>query len=128
MTPIANVVSWLIMSGIIYVVAKLLLGKGNYETQSYLYAIYNAPLSIVVAVVSMIPVFGPFFAIVPAIYGLYLLTMSLKETHSYTVGRAILTWLIPVVAIALVVTIVGFAIASFFVGNVIGSVPGLNGV
>jgi hypothetical protein len=104
-----------------YVFAMLMGGKGNYKTQAYLYAMYNAPLSIVVVIVSLIPLIGPFLSIIPAIYGLYLLTMSLKEAHGYTIGKAILTWLIPVVAIAFIASLIGFAIASFFVGNMIGT-------
>jgi hypothetical protein len=116
-TPIANVLSWLFVSAIMYVMARLLEGKGNFKTQSYLYAIYVAPIGIISAVLGLIPVIGGILSIIPAIYGLYLLTMSLKETHGYSTGRAILTWILPALVLALIAAIIGAAIATLFLAG-----------
>ena len=56
--PILSLVGWLLSSGINYVFAKLLGGKGDYTKQSYVISLYLAPLSIVSAVISSIPVVG----------------------------------------------------------------------
>jgi hypothetical protein len=116
-TPIANVLSWLFVSAIMYVMARLLEGKGNFKTQSYLYAIYVAPIGIISAVLGLIPIIGGILSIIPAIYGLYLLTMSLKETHGYSTGRAILTWILPALVLALIAAIIGAAIATLFLAG-----------
>jgi len=112
MTPILSVVSWLIGSGIYYIFAMLLGGKGNYTTQSYLIAIYSAPLSVVSAILGLIPVVGLFIAIIPGLYGLYLLTMSLKEAHSFTTGKAVLAWLLPILILVLLAIIFGLAFSA----------------
>lgn len=123
LTPIVSVISWLIMSGILYIFALIFGGKGDYKTQSYLYAIYNAPLSIITTILILIPIIGPFLAFIIVIYGLYLLTMALKETHRYTTGRAVLTWLAPVLIIIIFAVIVGVAVLSFLMGSFVGSIP-----
>jgi len=120
LTPILVVIGWLIVSGILYIFALLLGGKGSYTTQSYLYAIYSAPLSIVSSILMLIPFAGPFLAFIVMIYGLYLLTMALKEAHNYTTGRALLTWLIPVgIIVVILVVIVGLAFM-FLIGTFVG--------
>lgn len=122
LTPIWFVISWLIVSGILYIFALLFGGKGNYTTQSYLYAIYNAPLSIITTILALIPFVGPFLVFIVMLYGLYLLTMALKIAHNYTTGRAVLTWLAPVLIIVVVLVTIGVAILSFILGSFVGPV------
>lgn len=121
-TPIFSVIIWLIVSGILYIFAMLFGGKGDYKTQSYLYAIYSAPLSIIITVISIIPIIG-ILAIIPWLYGLYLLTMALKEAHGYTMGKAVLTWLIPVLILVVIIGIIGIAIAALLFGSIASSMP-----
>jgi hypothetical protein len=96
-------VSWLFGSGVNYVFARLLGGKGNYTAQSYLIALYSAPFSIITVVIMLIPWVGIWLAVLFSIYGLYLLTLALKETHGYSTGRAVLTWLLPMIIMAVIV-------------------------
>ncbi len=121
LTPIFSVIGWLIVSGIIYIFALLFGGKGNYKTQSYLYAIYSAPLSIVTTIIALIPFFGMFIAIIPMLYGLYLLTMALKEAHKYTTGKAVLTWLVPILIVIMIAVIIGVAVIAFLLGGMAGN-------
>ncbi|NIO44678.1 MAG: hypothetical protein GTN36_03955 [Candidatus Aenigmarchaeota archaeon] len=121
LTPIMAVIGWLILSGILYIFAMLFGGKGSYTTQSYLYAIYYAPLSIISSILVLIPIAGWILSFVLMIYGLYLLTMALKEVHNYTTGRALLTWLVPVGIVVLILfVLVGIAFM-FLMGAFIGS-------
>jgi hypothetical protein len=115
-TPIYTVIAWLIGSGILYIFALLFGGKGDYKTQSYLYAIYSAPLGIITTVLLLIPFLGIFLALLVAIYGLYLLTMVLKEAHKYTTGRAVLTWLVPIGIIVLIVIVLAGLAFMFLLG------------
>jgi len=121
LTPIFSVIIWLIVSGILYIFAMMLGGKGSYTTQSYLYAIYLAPLNVIVGVFSLIPFVGGIIAILPMLYGLYLLTLVLKETHQYTLGKAVLTWAIPVIILTIILfilaVIIGFALLTLFMGT-----------
>ncbi|NIM47582.1 MAG: hypothetical protein GTN40_05510 [Candidatus Aenigmarchaeota archaeon] len=118
--PIMAVLYWLIVSGVLYIFAMLFGGKGSYTTQSYLYAIYYAPLSIITSILFLIPLAGIFLALIVMAYGLYLLTMALKEAHNYTTGRAVLTWLVPVgIVTVLIVILVGLAFM-FLIGAFVG--------
>jgi len=100
-TPIYFVISWLIGSGIIYIFAMIFGGKGGYETQSYLIAIYAAPLSIISAILILVPVAGPIVNFLIGLYALYLLTLALKQAHKVTTGKAVLIWIIPVAIVAI---------------------------
>lgn len=116
LTPIINIIVWLILSGILYIFAMIFGGKGDYKTQSYLYAIYSAPLGIISSIIILIPLIGPFLILLVWIYGLYLLTMALKEAHKYTTGKAVLTWLVPVLILFVIAIIIGVTLFAFFLG------------
>ena len=103
--PLLSLVGWLINSGIYYVFARLLGGKGNYTKQSYLIALYVAPLSIISSIILSIPTVGVWLSLLVTVYGLYLLTFALKEAHGYSTGRAVMSWLIPVIILLIFVAI-----------------------
>lgn len=110
LVPISAIIGLFIGSGILYIIAKILGGKGDYQTQTYLMAIYMAPIGIISGVLGMIPLAGIVIALIAMIYAIYLLTLSLKETHKYSTGKAVLTWLLPVIVVIL---LVGVLAASF---------------
>ena len=120
-TPIMMIISWLIGSGIYYIFAMILGGRGNFTTQSYLIALYTAPIAIITAVLGLIPLVGILNLLV-FIYSLYLLTLALKETHRFTTIKAALTWIIPLVLIIIAVFLLG---AAFLAGLGLGSVADL---
>jgi len=114
---------FLIGSGMYYIFAKLLKGKGNFTTQTYLVALVSAPCMVIVAAINIIPFMGMILSLFVGIYELYLLTLALREVHQYSTGRAILSWLIPaivLVVIAFVILIMGFFILydSFMNSNI----------
>ncbi|UCG94956.1 MAG: YIP1 family protein [archaeon] len=112
-TPIVSVVGWLVGSAILYVFALIFQGKGNYTTQSYLLGLYWAPLIIITAILGIIPFIGGILNFLVALYGLYLLTMALKQAHKVSTGKAVAIWIIPVIVLAVLVSIlaVGFLMA-----------------
>jgi hypothetical protein len=110
-SPIVSVIGWLISSGIYYLIARLLGGRGDYKTQSYLIALYSAPMGIVITVLNLVPILGSILSLLGAIYSLYLLTLSLKETHGFSTGKAVLTWLIPFLVIAVIAIAVALVFA-----------------
>lgn len=121
LTPIISVIMWLIGSGIIYIVAKLLGGKGDFKLQSYLFAIYMAPISIISTIIGVIPVVN-MLGIVVTLYSLYLLTLAIKESHRFTTMKAVITWLIPAVLLMIVVLVLG---AAFLAGLGLGGLSNL---
>jgi len=103
---------FLIFSGINYLFAKLFKGEGNFTTHTYLIALLYAPCMVITSALGIIPFFIiPFFGglmgslvlgLLVLIYELYLLTLALKEVHQYSTGKAILTWLIPLIIFSIV--------------------------
>ena len=115
--PIMSVISWIIFGGIILIFAKILGGKGSFVQQLYLMSLYMAPLAILTAILGLIPIIGGILGLLLMLYGLYLLTLATKEAHGFSIGKAVLSWLIPVIILALLMLmIVGMAISSFMGG------------
>jgi len=115
--------SFLIGSGIYWLIAKLLGGTGSYEAQTYLFATFTAPLMIVSGIITLIPVAGGCLAFFISIYQLVLTYFALKVSHDFTSGRAIVTLLIPPLIGILLACCVVFAVFSL-VGAVLGGTEG----
>jgi hypothetical protein len=128
-TPIMAVIGWLIGSIVYFIFAKLLGGKGSYATQSYLLALYSAPVMVLSAVFGLIPVVGSVLGLLLSLYGLYLLTMALKSAHGFDTIKAALCWVIPAVIMVVLVLVLGVAILGSILGGMVGgSLPSLTGV
>jgi len=110
---VANLLAWLVMSGILHIFAKAFGGRGGYTQQSYLIAIYSAPIAIISAAIGLIPAAGGIINFAISIYSLYLLTIALKITHKYTTGKAVLTWLVPALIILVLIVAAAFLYFSF---------------
>ncbi|HLC50944.1 MAG TPA: YIP1 family protein [archaeon] len=111
-------VGWFIGSGLYYIFAKILGGKGSFAQQSYLLALWYAPI----VAISWIPLIGMVFAI----YSLYLVTVSQRIVHKFSTLRAVLSWLLPLL---IMIVLVFVALVFFFAGAASGlyGVEGLNG-
>lgn len=117
MTPITMIIGWIISSGILYIFALLFGAKGNFKTQSYLIALYLAPVMLITTVIGLVPIIGGIVNLLIALWSLYLLTMALKTAHGYSAGRAVATWLLPVI----VVVIIFALLAATLLGALLGS-------
>jgi hypothetical protein len=113
-TPIGQLIGWVILGGLIFLFAKMFGGKGKYVPQIYLMSLFIAPLMIVSAILSLIPVVGGYLAILVLIYWLYLLTLALKEAHDFSMLKAFLSWFVPIlVLVAIMLALVGMALNAF---------------
>ena len=120
-TPVMTLVGWLIGAGVLLLVAKMLGGKGSFNTQAWLTALYLAPVSVLAAVLALIPFVGSGLGILVWLYGLYLLTLALCETHEYGMSKAALTWLLPVIVVfVLVASLAATLIRSFGLASLMG--------
>lgn len=108
-TPIVLLIGWLIGSAIIYVFAKIFNGKGDFTKQSYLIALFWAPLVIVTTVIGIIPFIGAILGFLVGLYGLYLLTLALKQAHKVSTARAVAIWIVPIVISILLVMVLASA-------------------
>jgi len=108
-TPIVLLISWLIGSAIIYVFAKIFNGKGDFTKQSYLIALFWAPLVVVTTVIGIIPFIGAILGCLLWLYGLYLLTLALKQAHKVSTARAVAIWIFPMIIIGLIIVVLAWA-------------------
>lgn len=83
-----------IVTGIVQIAAKMLGGTGSFDMLFYAYSAFQAPMSLVIVVLSAIPVVN---CLVPPL-GLYSLVLSVvanKATHRYDTGKAVISSLAP---------------------------------
>jgi hypothetical protein len=81
---------------VLFIFARLLGGKGSFGTQSFVQSLFYAPLAVVQQLFAVIPVVGRFLFALVALYSLLPTTTSLKAAHGYSMSRAILTWVLPI--------------------------------
>jgi hypothetical protein len=124
---LSTVIGFYLGSGIFYVLARIFGGQGDFSTQSYLLSLFEVPLGIVVAVLSLvsaIPVAGTCIAGIASLgvsaYTLILLVRALKVAHDMTTGRVVTAVLVPVVILLLVPCLVILALT--LMGPAVGSV------
>lgn len=113
-SPISSIVYVVGVSGILYIFAKMFGGKGNFTTQTYMVSLVVAPYFIISMFFFIFAdetkkIFIWMLYAIVAIYLLYLLTLTLKETHDYTTKKAVLTWLIPFSICAIIFLLLMFA-------------------
>ncbi|MEM2974182.1 MAG: YIP1 family protein, partial [Candidatus Micrarchaeia archaeon] len=93
--------------------AKILGGKGDYGVQFGYYGMLMAPVIVINAVLTFVPIVGGLVGLLVALYALYLLTISIKEAHQLDTSKAVLAWLIPAIVISIVAMIIfGAAVMS----------------
>lgn len=107
--------------GVLFLFAKLLTGKADFKTHFFILSELAIPLVIIYSFVFFVStyVFSSLFLLFPVLglYGVYLITIALKEAHEFGTARAVATWLIPMVIVALVVVVLVSAALYAFMGG-----------
>lgn len=103
---------FLIGVAILWLVAKLLGGVGDYGRYAYLNATFTAPLTILSALLGLIPFAGGCIALFVYIYQLVLTYYATKVEHQLSSGRAIIVVLFPVILALLLITCIVFFVLS----------------
>ncbi len=106
---IAGAIGPFIGTGILWIIAKVLGGKGEFSQQYYLSALFM-PL---IVILSSVPILGMIVGFLGGLYSLYLLTLSLKEVHSFSTMRAVAVWIIPAILAVILAFIIGAAILAY---------------
>ena len=101
--PIGGAIGLLILSGILHLLVRLIVGPGE---SGFAATFRIASYASVVNLVSWVPIIGSLAALV---YGIYLFIVGIREMHETTTGRAALVVLIPVVMIILIALVGLFA-------------------
>lgn len=103
--------------GILHLVASLLGGQGRFGRYAYLNATYSAPITILSAILSFIPIAGGCVAFLLSIYQLALTYFATKVEYSLSNGRAIIVVLVPLIAVFLLAACVGIFITAVAIGG-----------
>jgi hypothetical protein len=129
-------ISFYLLNGLFFVSASILGGKGKFSGQAYLYSLFFVPLGIISSLASLfqlIPMVGAYIVQLVS-FALYVLTIFLavrlmKVVHNFTMGRAVLTLLMPLALLVIPACIIGI-LALFIpaIGNVFSSITTGNGL
>lgn len=113
---VGGFISWLFFAGICHIVAKLLGGKGTFTEMLVLMGfaslpnIFQAPIGLIAMLSGGLT--GAFIAIVLgsflAIWVLILDVLAIREAQKFSTGRAIATFVLPIVVLAVLVFILIF--------------------
>lgn len=109
---IVAIVGFLIFVGVIHVVVKALGGQGDYGRYAYQVAAFYAPLSIVAALLGLIPLVGGCLGFILWIYELVLAVIATQAEYKVETAKAIIALVIAVIVFAVVFGCIGGALAS----------------
>lgn len=100
-------------SGVLYLIARLFKGEGDFGTQVYLQSLYTVPIGAVagaLSLVNLIPVAGQaVFGLASLVVGAYSFVLTirmLKVVHNMTQGRAVTVLLAPLIIPVVVACVV----------------------
>lgn len=108
--PIAGTIGLLILSGILHLLVRLIVGSGE---SGFVATFRIACYASVVNLVSWIPIIGSLVAVA---YSIYLFIVGIREMHGATTGKAALIVLIPV-GMILLIALVGLLAAGTVLTN-----------
>jgi hypothetical protein len=120
-----SVVGSAISYGILWIIAKVLGGKGTFTQNYYLGSRLVWPLfvaGIIVSILSMIPFIGWLISLLWLLYVLYLMVILLSVANNISKGKAVLVLVILLIIVALLVLLVAASlIAAIMAGSAMGS-------
>jgi hypothetical protein len=108
-------ISFLIGTGILYLIARLFGGTGDFGRFAYLLAAFQAPIAIISAVLGLVPFLGGCLAAALSIYSIVLTYFAIKVEHSLSGGKAIATLLLPLILVLVIAFCGAAAIAGLLV-------------
>src|SRR5215471_8848951 len=115
---IAVPVSFFIVVGIQYLLAKAFQGEGNFLRQGYTYLLFNVPINIISYLLGFIPILGGIAGFALFIYGIVLNVFSIMAVHRLSGGKAAGVVLIPIAVVFLLIFLCAFIIAAIIIAAV----------
>ena len=126
---VGGVIAFFIYSGLYYLLARILQGRGEFVVQSYLLSLVYGPFSLVMAIITpliLLSAVEPVLALIPGtilllilILALIMTVRALKSTHSYGTGAALGTLLVP----AIVFCCIGALLSTLLAGTLTTTLP-----
>jgi hypothetical protein len=116
-------VSFFILVGIQYLLAKAFQGQGRFLTQGYTTLLYQTPIYIISFIFGLIPIFGGLIGAVLYIYSIVLNVFAIMAVHRLSGGKATAVVLIPIVVLFLLLFLCVIAVAALFFAATRNSTP-----
>jgi len=116
-------VSFFILVGIQYLLAKAFQGQGRFLTQGYTTLLYQTPIYIISFIIGIIPIFGGLIGAVLYIYSIVLNVFAIMAVHRLSGGKATAVVLIPIVVLFLLLFLCVIAVAALFFAATRNSTP-----
>lgn len=105
-TLIGGIVGLFVNVAIFHLFAYLFGGRarGGFTRQLYFRSVFAAALSII-SIIILVPIAGLVLVSLISIYALYPTIVAIKEAYDFTWGRAILTFIVPIIIFAVIYAI-----------------------
>jgi hypothetical protein len=118
--PIIALVVAFILTGIMYLIAKAFGGTGTFGNQFYHFAVATGGLTIMSALVSLIPILGELGALLLSVYFLYPMFLIYRAVHKLsdmksiilTIGPLVVLFILGIIAVFVVVMLFGATMAA----------------
>lgn len=124
---VSVIISFFIIVGIQYLLAKGFGGNGTFVQQGYDYLLVTTPIAVVSYVLNLIPVLGGIASFALLIYGLVLNVFGIMASHRLSGGKATWVVLIPILALILLGILCVVALATIFASLLGGLIHGAAG-
>jgi hypothetical protein len=110
-------ISFFIVQGITYLLAKAFGGTGTFLRQGYTALLFMVPIGILSAFVGLIPILGGLVGFGLFIYGIVLQIFSIMPVHRLSAGKATAVVLIPIAVLFVLAIILVAVLAVIFIST-----------
>ena len=100
-TLFATVIGFFIGVGVIYLLGRIFGGTGTFGEMAYDIALYSAPMTVLAALVGIIPILGALVALLLVIYQIYLNWLAIQAGMNLPGSKALWVILIPILVVVL---------------------------
>jgi len=116
-------ITFFILVGIQYLLAKAFKGEGNFLTQAYTTLLFEVPIYVVSYLLGLIPILGGIAGFALLIYGWVLNVFAIMAVHRLSGGKASAVVFIPIAVLFFLVFLCAIVLAAIFVAAVKSSSP-----
>ena len=107
-------ITFFILVGIQYLLAKAFKGEGNFLTQGYTTLLFEVPIYIISYLLGLIPILGGIAGFALLIYGWVLNVFAIMAVHRLSGGKAAAVVFIPIAVLLLLVFLCVIVLAAVF--------------
>lgn len=115
-------ISFLLIQGVYWVLARLLGGKGEYREQAYLASFFYAGVYLL-SILALVPCLGSIVSIALMILLLYLQYLLVIQMHKISNGKAVVVVVAPIIAGIILYIALYIAIMAYFTPVMVSSGP-----